>query len=414
MKGRTNLGNGIFLNATTALKIVSGANGITAGDFVQYYTTNPYDELATVTNEKFHHFKKIGNDYYVVQVGDTILQVLRYTNDVMEIIHTITSTFIVGYVIIDSTHIVVSETRVVKSYEITTNGLTELSSVSVLTSNPNGYSHIDYDSTTNQILLRSYADVYFVHISNEYILTYSSSTDYLQLKHNNVVINYNNNGFLENNDYYVMGSNTTGSSSNIYKFVLDLNNHTITSSLVGENAYSSSQEQIYILGDNFACISKEYNISSYKLRLRVYSKANLSVVANNSDAYPIISNFIGTNKFIGIDTTRKYAIFEFNEANNTFSVLSNIYSEEISLLMNNASIYAENGTAFVIANMASGSNLKEIARYLSYNDNYTQITGKTSTDYVERWDGSLDVIGVAKDSGESGDTINVYVPSSTY
>ena len=420
MRGRTNASNGgIFLNATTDNFEVATGNTIVAGDFVEYMKS---------TGEREVYGSNYGKECFLVD-SQTNLYITRISGYVALI------TYVDG---------VITEKYI---YNVSTS--TEL---------------VKYDNTTYISLS---GDVYIVDVANQtvslsfnigisfnsksgnYLIkvqsTYSSSYTYVITTYdcsdleNVTQIDQDNSMHEQSGATFIAGVGFNGGHCFAVTFTYSSSPYTAYGQLyyvyidetTGEIT-SINKETVYNLRDNTKRVSGSISFTSKPIGGRY-----LLIHISQNDGYASGTVYLDR---IYDTVTRTIKLSNLSGSNNVIPYLSPYYESNgywyWMLTRDESSV---DKTYLYKTDMLTGitdlldteeisTNLKNVAWLMKNNDfarlrtNSTtllynvvkviaeKISGEIIPDTVEEWSGGTNPMGVAKQNGNAGDTIEVYIP----
>ena len=431
MKGRTNITDGIFLNATTEQKTIKSGETIVAGDFVEYETISDAITLKTgLTNptqpyvlQKYdtNNFVFVCNGvlYAVTFDGENAQIIASYDEyNIAEVKPLTTSKFVVA--------IANSSTYIAGTLILTSNGFTveSLASNGSTSSLQLGYPiYIDINESNVTFISSdsSYDNFYYLQYTNNTISYVAQSdvlfqyTDYKYsiTKANNVLYKL----CAKKSSY-----GSTSGTPQLYQIAINYSSHTATETLLVSGSASTVGSPRYI--DNVrACNNKIIGVG-YDYVSGSYVCNNL-IVADLSTDSPLLSTH-NLKTIYGVTSSTTFNVCRIENIDNEHFV-SNAHSSNrthtvildynIDLVSNVETHQASDyGTmAYIegdVFGIKCGTNM--ILTFLDVTDNLSVLTAPTSKEIVSRWRGTNKPIGVAKDGGTGGDTISVYIPSSQY
>ena len=383
MKGRTNvLNGGIILNANTVDKEIKTGN-IVAGDFVQYYT-----ESSTISYDEYMYFIGYIGDYTVVAIGNNSTKNIAILKDDVILDRYVDHGF--NYqpywaVIVENIIIFYSADDSVITLKIVNDKLTlvDIRTPSYLYS-PCYVNGKFMGMETN----KAYINVCDID-SEGNISEFTRSA--FNFNSSNVDFKY------YNGIYYAVGQ---GSYSG-YKFELDSNNQAINIVSgqgkidTGFSLFSQFQYGSKVLYPN--------NPSAIPICLHdLVTGANVQVagIRSGTSGKPIIIQVENSHTYI-LTYGSTFHLYEFDPDSVT-----------VSLIASGGSNYKES-----LATAWLKNNIINATIYNSTNRKKLQVYGEgiiaiPDVNYVIPYDGNINPIGVAKESGTAGDTIAVYVPTA--
>lgn len=406
MRGRTNVGGGgIALNANVVNKEIKSGN-IIAGDFVQYYTENAIIEQSG--NNLF-----LGNIRgYVVTVFTTYTDYHNYGGSIRLFKNGRQVSSYSGYTINDAyvygNYIVFSSkgSKIIGVLKIDSNGNLILVDSLTLTA-----SREYYIAAGNGKICAFYCDA-------------SSSTSQM----NFVVCNISEEGTLSSLNEQTVSGYGLG-----YKSDIIFNEYNNSFYVMGYDSSSSSFPYVYVRkveidNDNVVTLqsrSTQFTIPDAISNGALYQNGDLLVCGKSSAIYAIT---ISTGSYITLALPQYYnssnivdGYFIAVSSNSTGNSSIFLYyfdeqNKEITLINENSfDLQISSGP---MVQFIEGTRLY-VKNYSNYNLNLLTIVNnqyieeQSDTNYVLPFSEYGHPIGVAKDSGSTGDTIGVYVPVSS-
>lgn len=419
MRGKTNIGGGgIAINATVEQKTIKSGN-IIAGDFVEYYSEPEYLDQTTVVNFIFdfgdYLIARPGNGsyitafkdgeqvdtyaeyncYYVDKCGDYIIffdhmqgiiGVLSIVNDRFNLVSTLNINL--AY---DNNN----------KYAIAGGG----GKVCVIKENENSSPY--------------YPTVVICDISNSGILSNFHVSNPAEA-HREVIAAQFYNGY-----FYVM-MNGNGGYYHSYKLEIDAQNEVTIGPSIGEGFIKNAGFKIvykkgaifgYAYHDGTSSSSGTTNDGYLVLRNVATGNTISKKIANYGEVLSIISDgyMINSKRALisGAYVTKWFVLCRFNE--NTFEIT------ELDTVEAPSPNYIDKMIDYNLAGVKNNTIYVqyEVDTYISPNNLYLFeiINGNTVQDfsdhqYVKTYQNN-NPIGVAKDSGTAGDTIDVYIPAAS-
>ena len=409
MRGRTNASNGgIFLNAITDNFEVATGNSIVAGDFVEYkYDTGVKELSGTIEQRAKNYLVDATTSLYIALINN-IPTLFTYANDTITVVATYpyNATYLVKH---NDTTYIASDSNViyVLSIDVTNQSFTLLGSKSGIGYITMKFSDTIYLGITSQ---NTYSDgainVYncsdFTNITRKKSNTGLSLGIQFAVYDNTFYSLYGAMGSSYGRLYLTpwtfsadgtatrgtpiqidgTGSSAQASTSRAYVLSEGLfnNRYVIFAYLYG--SYTSPNDQIAVFDfEQMSLVIKDY-FSPYLLDSSVFS-SNI-----NSDGEIVI----------GTIATRAISLFKFDATNIS---LTRLDTKDI-----------DNQTWKAIFDFPNKKHA-----LLTYNSGYTPFSASNNqiaigelTDSVKEWTGNGNPMGVAKQSGNAGDTIAVYIP----
>ena len=432
MTGRTNCAGEISLNADIESKVIAPNKSIVAGDFVQYYTQS-YS-----LNETYDKFIKLSNTLYIgnhYETNNNHIDLIKKNGDVFSIIDAYYTNITIVDICADS-----SETDIfyaledsssysdpnyssrILVFKVENNEISLLDATTIQSSRAaNKIFHYGSHGSHSSVLITSYTYNSTNTSTNPvYITTYYKTTenanDYTYTKwgewsgnESNLSYNFPSrcaNGFVKdsNNYLYMVGATQAlRSSSRDYTYfaaaklhlgsdgtpVIDLYKKIYNDGLVV--AYSLIFTRPEIIDGKVICAVVEANRFG---KCYIVDSDTL-----NAGSFSISQSYLPSNLFDTNKMTSYRNIYEINPATNSGT---GIYSGDSSLsiakalVTDDGYVLSANGTIYQITN------------------EMTEVHGIEDTDYVIPFKKPGNPIGVAKESGSAGDTIDVYIATDSY
>lgn len=401
MRGRTNASNGgIFLNATTDSFEVATGNAIVAGDFCEYiYDTGITPLVSTFGNNSY--LVDDATHTYIALIGD-YPTLYTYINKEITIVSTF-QTASTCLIQLDATHYFVfnDTSKNVGLISCTTSAITLIDE--------------EYSTSTSAwSFTRVNATTMVYQHSNSYYL-YIASTD-----ENYTTVTLTSKNLLSSTNYIVGATSTTvalctsTSSSGTYTNTIRLYDASTFNQVdyFSVTTYDNFRFGFFpniVFDDRFFltyCIHKVYKSSSYyyypyfyildSVDKRSVTTLAFNDVSNSSPSFSL-SPINSQNKFIVKEGQYMYWV-AFDSA------LSTLTKSEYTTSNNNGNIYGFNTYDFALMINNQG--------YTNLDTSSGKVVIGTPTDKVKEWQGSGNPMGVAKQSGTAGDTIEVYIPAT--
>lgn len=418
MKGRTNITDGIFLNATTEQKTVKSGETIVAGDFVNYSNTSAKLDLGTIN--KPNKIRFISEDRVLMRFGNTLSLVELDGVD---------------------TNIIASCPFEIVDYDGDASGrivVITKQTVSPYTTYIRGYKIADDEFVlVNSVTITNYADSYIYLVGNN-IITFGYSSAGAGKPTYTCTATIDDTGRITKGNEFSDTSSTTYRSDSMYASLIKVGNRLCTTAVISGNPVTYKLATIYVLGSEpkislstyssthgFVYLCEKDSTHAY-----AYSNEGMAIVnITNGDVtlYPF-HNFeahfqncyVIADNIILFEKENTFSIAQMNDSSQTTELISNTYGNSDiysggsgSLTGAHSSLFTYDGQIYAIAGENVGTHQNKIF-VMEYTDDYSQISGIMDINEVERWKNNLKPIGVAKDGGTGGDTISVYIPSSQY
>ena len=398
MLGNTNVKDGINLNATIVTKEVESGQSIVAGNFVQYKTVSCDIEIGSTT---IISIADIGDGYYLAVYSDNVLKLLKFDGANSEVVDTYTD-FPVYNVTADQDGNIYATSKISSNdylyrFAIENNVITRKANVKLDT-----YAGSD-------------AEIYVVG-GYIYTIKYSSAgTPHLYV---NVLTD--NGGTLTK----VTTQDDTSSTYRQYAGGIVIGGYAYRLYQTTDSSYKYLNCAITSFSSSGVSVRVETLLDrvpigqSHGWGLSTYAKYDNGIMITKDEdiaildtrmnvlTYPCSFDFsimggklhqIENNKILVTGT--KMCIAEFDSELVRVNQLSN------TVTPTNATTYRENDDEFIY--FTGGQTLS----VYNYSDDYLSLSQPIDIDYVRNWDGNYRLIGVAKQSGTAGDTIEVYIPS---
>lgn len=423
MKGRTNISGGsggLAINSDIISAEVTGGN-IVAGDFVSYESSEKLSLIEGVAVGSLTHVK---DDYYV-SISNGGLHLLIYNGSSVETKFVYNEVSILAICILSDYGILCAASGKFIKLKIENDELILVFAIETTIPNNPQFMFVwednliciahgantaylycyfyDFSLEDNNIVYRRYKDLslstqlnantswtfgsFEVFSGNVYfLLSYSTSSDYKSVA--SLTINYLNDTF-EFNNYRFMTKPSSGISYGgvaIGKKIRD------KYYIVFYKPWSSS-------------VSYTFSVLVYNLASGTYSTYNGLFDSSFVHSIFLISTEFEDGKF-ALLFNEKIALLQMDESVQMPLLLGQPF--EFTSVKNVSGI-AKREHSFVITVPSSQDTT---CLFLSSDDNDTNIVSEINKDKVKLWDGNVWTIGVAKDSGTEGDTIDVYVPLS--
>lgn len=407
MRGRTNASNGgIFLNATTDNFEVATGNSIVAGDFVEYH----YDSVLKPLNSTF-----VGDSYLVDATTHTYIGLIGGYATLFTYIDgeiTIVSTYATAstcLVMLDATHYFVwnDTTRKVGLVSCTTSTITLVDEEYSASSSANSFVRVNattmvYKHNNSNNLYKVYTDANYTSIAGLTSTNIGSSFYIAGATSDSVVIcqisgsssaythtfriydisTLNQSGYFEMVSYdytlsfypniviedrylivsYAHKTIQSGVTKNYpYIYILDVIDKASKANIGFNDLSVLSCSLSSVSSQNgFIVYELDNTIPSHRLTYLYWVKFDSSLYTLTKSDYTIIENYVGN------------AIFAFNDT-------------KFGFMINNQG-------------------------YINLDTSTDKVVVGTPSNKVKEWEGSDDPLGVAKQSGNAGDTIAVYIP----
>lgn len=422
MTGRTNVKNGIALNANLTTKIVAADNSIVAGDFVQYYTVPGSLELSP------NKIIKLSSQYYVAATSDG-LRLIKKTNENFEIIDTYLLTVIedlcadvdtdnmfytVSYASSSDTDDVVKVFKVVSDEIVLAGEFTASGGTHSLSQHRNNaIFHLgEYGDHSSVLILAYYREnLTASSVSNAYMMrtfykTNSSPSDY---------------------SYTYWNEYDMGDDSSYLRFIGGLKRigtyFYVTGLVRGGNNYSyPCINRMYLSAAGAPVIDRSKAENIY---VRPYYSSNptgVPYLINDKIVYTGNDNQ-STTRIIIVDPDTMNTTVYTDPNNSGDKGIQNVFGNKI---IAHKRIYEVNTDNAIVTKLFNGDCIVYSRAWVT-EDGYilslpsifqlangaTEIRDIEDVDYVVPWSTPGKPIGVANDSGVAGDTIGVFVPTAS-
>ena len=383
MKGRTNvLTGGVVLNANTASKEIKSGS-VVAGDFVQYFTNLPYVN----GNASARWCGNIG-DYSIMYYPGSSSGAVQLWKD-GELLSSY-SDHTVSVACVNDDYIVFFSSRscLIGTLDIINDELVLVDTIELSS---------DFSTDTIYTMAASSEKIVLRRLTNGDVVAVCDISGNGELSNANpstvstLRINYNTWVIFDGLDFYVLGN-----FQYIYKLSIDQNNAvTIYSTVSSPNVITG------IVQANEGSVIGFNGSSIYKINLSTGNGVTILqyryILTNIENGY-----FIATSSN-GSSSTRLY-LYEFDEENETAIELDTIQMPSNNNVSRNFLYSYINGDlAYVCTSGLGRLYLIDIVN--------EYIEPRTDKDYIIPFVQYGHPIGVAKEAGTAGDTIDVYVPT---
>jgi len=412
MRGRTNAGNGgIFLNATTDTFEVASGN-ITAGDFVEYY----YDEtVKTISGTSIYDkaFLVDASQNLYVTVISGYITLFTYANNVITIITSYNSTTVstiykystTKYMSADGKMFVINTTNKTISLEsdvqLNINGIFNEYLVEVIKSS-SGYTITTYSysgGTTTQVDTKTFTSTNLSGETLKGVCIFGYGIAY--------AVKFTG---MQGSKYWAMGTVNIVAISNIG--VIGDKTEIVMYDVKGETSQKANGDLNFIadtaLNGTFIFV-RHYNTNGYQTTFNYYYKLiavyNQNAIVNIHSAHtswsPISSDaYMGTG-YMYFFTTDRNSLCELHKVD--LNTLTETKIDSLSQKIDNVFHFTGNDWAFLTVDSSD-------IDYQNVVISGDKIVQGELTNTVKEWTGNLNPLGVAKQSGTAGDTIEVYIP----
>lgn len=437
MRGRTNVGGGgISLNANLVDKEIKSGN-IIAGDFVEYYSESTYIEQTQNVNFVF----AIG-DYDIAQIGSALT---AFSNGKQKFSYTGYNCSYVGKY---NDFIVFHDTRVgiLGVLSVSSNGFVLVDSVST-GATYGSYATCIWGGGGKICCFGNQRYCYVVDIDNN-----GNLSNYKQTTFSSAISQTAQYMCYYNNKFYIIAS----SSSTAYSYPLNIdaeNNVTLGTSIF--LSYYQTNREVFRKND---IIIFAYNEADSNDVRKIYGKLNVvnfvtgntfpKTLPSHGEMLTYINNSLclitgketlkpawDSSNDNYIENSLKLCRFDeqtyelttldeikFDDDYKTYPGIGehfyNLYIKQVSKNVGICDLYiayaqCKKQTKFVVTERStSKTDIEDYNLYL-YDIEYNTLKDFSDKNYVIPYQDDGHPIGVAKDSGSTGDTIGVYVPVSS-
>ena len=211
---------------------------------------------------------------------------------------------------------------------------------------------------------------------------------------------------------------SSSSSTSYYKCIAQISEGSLTET--SESISSSQFNALFLITQSTISDIKEYPDTSKRFFFN-----GVGLFDSTEDAFYITSTTsmglpsyiqaienIGNNKMI-VFCDGKFYLLSFNSESKQFIVLSTVpYTLVITGTITTYDILGMNNNALIFFREYKTNPATYTQRYGILNIDNNNVVMGTPTDKVKEWAGSGNPIGVAKQNGNAGDIIEVYVPTA--
>lgn len=435
MRGRTNItGGGMNLNAETKEFTVASGKNVVAGDFVSYYTTVSEKVFSSSEFSTFDH-AQIG-DGMCLCINEKALYLLKQTENGIEVVSAYNDYSVFDFCVLSDGSVAVSVlgTPYIVRLRISNNGFQFVCSASGIPTDSikasNGgclaehegklyffNSFFEYVSQNKSHSM--YVSPYIFDISKSTQLSYisgtaSKNTYTIWERIDSGVTRLSKAMFVNNNLYivslvrgYLSTSNITGDIAELEIVANTLEYKESVGAFDGKQCPISFYDKYIFWTDGINI--HLYNVMSgnekaYRLDNFGFS-SNVTETSKRTTKFSKVENGAVAIFFYG-GSGKKYsqtAVFEINEAPGDVLLKSNIFNPSFTSYSNDIGVICIGDTI----NDIVYSN-RSYSYVINYDKSAELLTEKENKSYVEPYTGGL-AIGVAGQSGQSGQTIEVYV-----
>lgn len=404
MRGRTNANGGIFLNATTDEFEVATGNSIVAGDFVEYSINSDYVTLNTsfigeVYNVSLNHYIAIIGNYPTL---------FTYINGIINIIanYPYTATSIAQ---IDSTRYAVALSDKIGVLQVSDSAITLISSIN--------------ESDANLVYV--YGTDIILNYNDTTIKTYKCNNTYTSITNvDTAETSANHSRFFgrTSDRFLTLTISSSGSgATRVDTYTIDNRPINISTGEIGESITTSfiKRENSSASGTTCEAVNDRYIIFTE----REYSYSQTYFYATYISAYDVVENRLITQMGALPDRGLSYESSSTRLGTNNRFIL--VFSQKSFLLLFDTNLMTI--TILDSSTTLTGSNhilynfdrinlgdMKENTGYRNVYIGSNTLQIGTPTNTVKRYQGTGNPMGVAKQSGSAGDTIAVYIPSTSY
>lgn len=413
MRGRTNAGNGgIFLNATTDTFEVASGN-ITAGDFIEYY----YDETVksisgTSIYDKAFLVDASQNLYVTVNSGYVTL--FTYANNVITTVASYNNTTVTQlfkytdtkYISSDGKVFAINTTNRTITLEATLtlsiNGIFNGYLVKV-TKNSSGYTIVTYSysgGSATQVDTKTFTDGNAPYETLKGVCVFNYGIAYAVRGYDTSTSTKHGYGLVE-----IVDLSSTGYIGDKTEVILYNVSHSTTSMVSGNIDFMSDTA----LNGVFLPV-RHYNTNGttttqnyyYKLIAVMNQNAIVNIHTAHAGNMPVISeSYLGTGYLYFFTSDYQNNVIELHKVD--MNTLAESKLDTVSQDARSVFHFTGNDWAFLTVD---SSNID----YQNVVISGDIIVQGELTNTVKEWTGNINPLGVAKQSGSAGDTIEVYIP----
>ncbi len=420
MRGRTNITqksgavpvNGDVISAEVI------ENNISTGDFVSYGTIESVTQILNTTGGGIYNdVKEIGNNLYVVLIKG-YLYLMKYKNQNMEMLNIYNDYVISCFTILPDNSIICGLTVSPGAIRlIIQNNSFILSNVA------NGGYHIGENNSDYCFVYDNKFCIPYGEGKYLYLLVYDLDEEYNIIFNSKLSCTIGNTyyykgtagGFLSFNNFIFFTFSIEENYSSFCKATIDFVNKKITSEFFSNLGTSKT----FSLEGSFRCLffNKYYlfvranTISFINLEVKngIINKSLTDIINNYDYRYAPYCQKFDNDKIIMsyyLGSKGSFTILQFLENSGDISLYSNILETKWFPL--NIAIIDKNnfGIIYISSNNVELKNIET-------SEEYTIISEEIDKTVVKPWSENERAIGFAKTSGNVGDIIDVYVPSST-
>lgn len=404
MRGRTNASNGgIFLNATTDDFEVATGNTIVAGDFVERVYAEDATMVSGLGASNYYNCIRLANGLYVLGNNNNprIFSVDESTNTV-----TILTTLSHGYYVceVSDNKIAVCENDGAYLYEVANNG-----SLTLLGSKSYSFQYRSFFHKFDENKIIAFGERYIA--SAHYSACYGEIVDFtdptsismtsITMPSNQMynlstaILTCGNGIFIID---FIFASSSSGSTSSHKKIITASSQDDYSKTVIGKSLDIiipiDNNETVFFNGN---AIYDSINDVTYTV-----SYTQLGMASAMTHAVKLSAN-------IFLVYADKYYVIQYSDELKNFTNISSIGLNALSGYILESFAEITNGAIEWYRKTVSGAT----NHYYSFivKDTSNNMKRGTPTDTVIEWAGSGNPLGVAKQSGTAGDTIQVYVPT---
>lgn len=431
------------LNAEVQEFTVANGKNVVSGDFVSYYTTASENILISTEFSTYDHVQ-IGNGMCINQ-SNGVLYLLKQTENGLEILDAYNNYSVLDFEVLSDGSVVACITESPKlirlmisndSFQYVCSASGTISSVlestgSLYSIEYEGYLYVFLPSTqtvpeTNQTATIALS-VYLYDISQddamEYIKTVADKITTTEAWQYSTATSLRLYKPLIAGEYFCVPTKITwgsgsGASTKSYITKFKVSNQAVVYISEKATSFEGRQKMQSFHGKYLFYAYEEYLMlfNTANDSIATYSLSNFGFANGEYDIYySKISNdkiaifFAGIAAYASKGVVRENGIFEINKATGSIMLTTNIFKPVFSLhgTYNSAS---RNGIICVdeLVNDIVYNDGMSCSHTISYEPDAGLLTEKTNKSYVQPYTGGL-AIGVAKQSGTAGQSIEVYV-----
>ena len=403
MRGRTNASNGgIFLNATTDDFEVATGNSIVAGDFVEYH----YDTGVEPLNSTF----KI-NAYLVDNTTHTYIGVIgdyptlfTYINKEITIVATY-QTATTCLIMLDATHYFVfnDTTRKVGLISCTTSAITLITEE--YSTSSSAFSFVRVNATT----------MAYKHNNSNYIYVASTDANYTTISINSKNINatFNIAGATSNSIVIVQSTSSYSTYTNNFTILDPITLNQTDYFEIKSYDYSLRCLPEIVFNDRYLLVWTTQKVGSspikYYQKIIVIDTVDKREVVNTSFTDASYTSTINVSL---ANSQNEFIVYEWLTVGGVSQNYMYWVKFDSTLSSLTVSVYTSNLKSGIIYTFGAKTFALMVNNegYINLDTSSGKVIAGTPTNRVKEWTGSGNPLGVAKQSGNAGDTIAVYIP----